>query len=165
MVMHPGDIIAGNENRRPPSPLSGSDDNQSTSRHMPQYLNAANFLALARAAQRRATGPCSCTRTPLDGWQSQPLSFDETLLEEVGTLLAEDDPEPAYNEYLPGKTTYWADDAPIAPRYFPYNRCGIWQCSTCGRLYLRYVEGGGYFVDRRIRAVKPELIEDVPLPT
>ncbi|CAD6530931.1 hypothetical protein [Paraburkholderia metrosideri] len=131
---------------------------------MAQYLNAASFLDLARAAQQRATERCSCTRTPLDGWQSQPLSLDETLLEEIGTLLLEDDLEPAYNEYLPGKTTYWATDAPIAPRYFPYNRCGVWQCSTCAHLYLRYVEAGGYFVDRRIRAVKAELIEDVPLP-
>jgi hypothetical protein len=131
---------------------------------MAQYLNTASFLELARAAQRHAAEPCSCTRTPLDGWQSQPLSLDETQLEEIGTLLQEDDPEPTYSEYLPGKTTYWAADAPIAPRYFPYNRCGVWQCSTCGRLYLRYVEGGGYFVDRRIRAVNAELIEDVGLP-
>ena len=130
---------------------------------MAHYLTAATFLDLARAAQLRAPGSCSCLRTPLDGWQSQPLSLDESQLEEIGTLFPEDDPEPNYSEYLPGKTTYWAEDAPIAPRYFPYNRCGVWQCTTCGRLYLRYVEGGGYFVDRRIRAVKAELIEDVRL--
>ncbi|WP_248295219.1 hypothetical protein [Paraburkholderia sp. UYCP14C] len=69
-----------------------------------------------------------------------------------------------FSEYLPNKATYWSGDAPIAPRYFPYNRCGVWQCSTCGRLYLRYVEGGGYFVDRRIRALNADLIDDVPLP-
>jgi hypothetical protein len=39
----------------------------------------------------------------------------------------------------------------------------VWECSVCGRLYLRYTEGGGYFVDRRIRAVSANLIEDVPL--
>ncbi|MBN3802735.1 hypothetical protein GXB81_06645 [Paraburkholderia sp. Ac-20336] len=132
---------------------------------MVQQLNAAALLALARAAQQqpRAGEPCECTRTPLDGWQSQPLSLDETLFEEVGTLMPEDDPEPTFSEYLPNTTTYWSADAPIAPRYFPYNRCGVWQCSLCARLYLRYVEGGGYFVDRRIRVVKAELIEDVPL--
>jgi hypothetical protein len=148
--MHAGDIMR--------------DDEQRTVGHMAHYLNTATFVELAQAAQSRASKPCACTRTPLEGWQSQPLSFDETQLEEIGTLLAEDDPEPTYSEYLPGKTTYWAADAPIAPRYFPYNRCGVWQCSTCGRLYLRYVEGGGYFVDRRIRAVNAALIEDVPLP-
>ncbi|KXU83165.1 hypothetical protein CI15_29095 [Paraburkholderia monticola] len=131
---------------------------------MTQYLNAAMLLELARAAQQRASAPCDCTRTPLDGWQSQPLSLDETLFDEIGTLMLEDDPEPTFSEYLPNKTSYWSADAPIAPRYFPYNRCGVWQCSSCGRLYLRYVEGGGYFVDRRIRAVRAELIEDVPLP-
>ena len=131
---------------------------------MAQYLNAATLLELARAAQRRATTECDCTRTPLDGWQSQPLSLDETLFAEIGTLMPEDDPEPTFSEYLPDKTTYWAANAPIAPRYFPYNRCGVWQCSSCSRLYLRYVEGGGYFVDRRIRALNAALIEDVPLP-
>jgi hypothetical protein len=55
-------------------------------------------------------------------------------------------------------------DAPLAPRYFAYNRCAVWQCALCGRLYLRYVEGGGYFVDRRMRAVQAQLFEDVPLP-
>ncbi|WNC92472.1 hypothetical protein RI103_29870 [Paraburkholderia sp. FT54] len=131
---------------------------------MAHYLNAATLLELARDAQTRATAPCTCTKTPLDGWQSQPLSLDEAQFEEIGTLLPEDDPEPTFSEYLPGKTSYWAADAPIAPRYFPYNRCAVWQCSLCGRLYLRYVEGGGYFVDRRIRAVQAALIEDVPLP-
>ncbi|ADG17365.1 conserved hypothetical protein [Paraburkholderia atlantica] len=136
---------------------------------MAHYLNTATLLDLARAAQRRleqqpAAAPCDCTRTLLDGWQSQPLSLDETLFEEIGTLMPEDDPEPTFSEYLPNKTSYWSADAPIAPRYFPYNRCGVWQCSMCARLYLRYVEGGGYFVDRRIRALNADLIEDVPLP-
>ncbi|VVD32074.1 conserved protein of unknown function [Paraburkholderia dioscoreae] len=140
-----------------------TDDEQLIADLMAQYLNTATFLELARAAQTRAAAPCSCTKTPLEGWQSQPLSLDETQFEEIGTLLREDDPEPTFSEYLPGKTTYWAADAPIAPRYFPYNRCAVWQCSLCGRLYLRYVEGGGYFVDRRIRAVQAALIEDVPL--
>lgn len=130
---------------------------------MPEYLNAAALVELATRAEEFATSPCSCTRTPLDGWQSQPLSLDESQLREVGTLMMEDDPEPTYSEFLPNGTTYWAADAPIAPRYFPYNRSGVWACNACGRLYLRYTEGGGYFVDRRIRAVQSRLIQDVPL--
>ncbi|MDN4575136.1 hypothetical protein DBB29_13880 [Pandoraea cepalis] len=130
---------------------------------MPAPLDTATLIDLARRAQAKSPGPCACTKTPLDGWQSQPVSLDETLLREIGTLLAEDAPEPTVAEYLPGKTTYWADDAPIAPRYFPYNRCSVWECTSCARLYLRYTEGGGYFVDRRIRAVRLALIEDVPL--
>lgn len=131
---------------------------------MADYLNAATLLDLARKAEALVASPCSCTKTPLDGWQSQPLSIDETQFEEVGTLMPEDDPEPTFSEYLPGKTNYWAADAPIAPRYFPYNRCAVWQCSLCSRLYLRYTEGGGYFVDRRMRSLQATLIEDVPLP-
>ncbi|MDR5733790.1 hypothetical protein QCE47_15760 [Caballeronia sp. LZ025] len=130
---------------------------------MPDYLDTATLIDLARAAEARAPGPCACTKTPLDGWQSQPLSLDETQLREIGTLLHEEDPEPTFAEYLPGKLDYWSADAPIAPRYFPYNRCGVWECSSCGRLYLRYTEGGGYFVDRRIRALRLALIEDVSL--
>ena len=130
---------------------------------MPDYLDTATLIDLARRAEARTPGPCACMKTPLDGWQSQPLSLDETQLREIGTLMAEYDPEPTFAEYLPGKIGYWSADAPIAPRYFPYNRCGVWECSSCGRLYLRYTEGGGYFVDRRIRAVRLDLIEDVAL--
>ncbi|MEX3765002.1 hypothetical protein [Paraburkholderia phenoliruptrix] len=130
---------------------------------MPNHLNAATLLDLARRAHARAPGPCVCTKAPLEGWQSQPLSLDETQLREIGTLWPENDPDPTYAEYLPVKLTYWSTDAPIAPRYFPYNRCGVWECSLCGRLYLRYTEGGGYFVDRRIRSLQWALIEDVSL--
>lgn len=130
---------------------------------MPATLNTATLIDLAQRAEVSDPGPCACTRTPLDGWQSQPISLDETQLREIGTLLTEDDPEPTVAEYLPGKTTYWSNDAPIAPRYFPYNRCSVWECLSCARLYLRYTEGGGYFVDRRIRALRLALIEDIPL--
>ena len=130
---------------------------------MSKYLDASVLLELAQAAETHAAASCTCTKTPLDGWQTQPLSLDETQLHEIGTLVRDDDPEPTFSEYLPAPTGYWSAEAPIAPRYFPYNRCTVWQCSLCDRLYLRYTEGGGYFVDRRIRAVQSRLIEDVPL--
>jgi hypothetical protein len=130
---------------------------------MTRYLDAAALLELARHAEQTNPAPCTCTKTPLDGWQSQPLSIDERQLEQVGTLMREDEAEPTFAEHLPEGMRYWSDDAPIAPRYFPYNRCGVWKCTQCGRLYLRYTEGGGYFVDQRIRALKANLIEDVPL--
>ena len=130
---------------------------------MTRYLDAAALSELARRADQTDPAPCSCTKTPLPGWQSQPLSIDERQLEQVGTLMREDEPEPTFAEYLPEGMRYWSDEAPIAPRYFPYNRCGVWKCSQCGRLYLRYTEGGGYFVDQRMRALQASLIEDVPL--
>ena len=130
---------------------------------MTRYLTAAALRELAEQAERTEAPSCTCTKTPLDGWQSQPLSLDERQLEQTGTLMVEGDPEPTFAEHLPEGTNYWSENAPIAPRYFPYNRCGVWTCTHCGRLYLRYTEGGGYFVDQRIRAVKASLIEDVPL--
>lgn len=128
---------------------------------MNPLLDAQSLLELARTAEPRIVADCACTKASLEGWQSQPLSLDETLLVQVGTLLNPDDPEPTYSEYLPEGTSYWSPEAPIAPRFFPYNRCDVWQCTACNRLYLRYTEGGGYFVDRRIRALHSRLIVDV----
>ncbi|GAB5096631.1 hypothetical protein P9250_09025 [Caballeronia sp. LP006] len=131
---------------------------------MHPLLNAAALAERAQAAEDRARGvACDCTKTALDGWQSQPLSLDEAALVQVGTLMPPNVPEPTYAEYPPGNSQYWSAEAPIAPRYFPYNRCDVWECSKCGRLYLRYTEGGGYFVDRRIRALKARLVEDAAL--
>jgi hypothetical protein len=31
---------------------------------------------------------------------------------------------------------------------------------VCGRCFLEYAEGGGYFTDNRIRALRPELLAD-----
>lgn len=130
---------------------------------MTRYLDAAALRELAERAERTEPPLCTCTKTPLDGWQSQPLSLDERQLEQIGTLVCADEAEPTFAEHLPGETGYWSEHAPIAPRYFPYNRCGVWKCTLCARVYLRYTEGGGYFVDQRIRALKAHLIEDVPL--
>jgi hypothetical protein len=128
------------------------------------HLDASALSELAKRAEDRTPSDCSCTRTPLDGWSTLPLSLDENELREVATLMRESYEEPAFSEYLPDGIRYAAADAPIAPLYFPYNRCGVWECMTCGRAYLRYTEGGGYFVDRRIRALKSALVVDVALP-
>lgn len=69
--------------------------------HMSDYLDAPALLTIALAAQSHAAAPCNCTRTPLDGWNSQPVSLDEERLQEVGTLCVASDPEPSYQEYLP----------------------------------------------------------------
>ncbi|GAB7539701.1 hypothetical protein AB4851_13260 [Burkholderia sp. 22PA0099] len=124
-------------------------------------LDASALRALAERAEATQRADCACHKTPLDGWQSQPLSLDETLLAQVGTLRDDDGREPSYDEYLPDGVRYWSPDAPIAPRFFPYNQCDVWACQACGRVMLRYTEGGGYFVDRRIRAVRAALVVDV----
>lgn len=127
------------------------------------YLDHAAFVALVESNGNRFPD-CQCTRTPLDGWASLPNSLPDAQLEAVGTLLDQQDTqEPTFSEFHPDGTSYWAVDAPIAPRYFPYNRSNVCRCRECGRLYLRYQEGGGYFVDQRIRRVNPALIVDASL--
>ena len=50
--------------------------------------------------------------------------------------------------------------APVAPAFFPYNRCDVWHCSRCDRHLLRYTEFGGYNVDPRVRELDPGKIVD-----
>jgi hypothetical protein len=73
------------------------------------------------------------------------------------------DEEPPVQEHHPGGTNSWSVDAPIAPAFFPYNRCDIWQCVACGRAFLRYTEFGGYYEDERIRALNLALVDDASL--
>ncbi|MBZ5795907.1 hypothetical protein K8353_37895 [Burkholderia contaminans] len=107
--------------------------------------------------------PCTCRGTVAAGWQSMPLSLPDTQLRDIGTLIDGDPEEASYAEFHPAGTRYWSETAPIAPRYFPYNRCTVSECVACSRVFLRYMEGGGYFVDRRIRALDANLIVDAPL--
>jgi hypothetical protein len=116
-------------------------------------------LAVRSAA---VTAACSCQKSALAGWTSMPLSLPDAQLRVLGTLATKDPEEAGYEEYLPNGVRYASEDAPIAPAYFPYNRSTVSECLSCGRCYLRYTEGGGYFVDNRIRLLDPSLIVDVP---
>ncbi len=117
-------------------------------------------LAACAAASAAVRTPCRCHSVSLAGWESFPLSLELDQFETVGTLR--DDPfvEPTFDEYHPAGTRYADVSAPIAPRYFPYNRCDVTRCTLCGRYYLEYAEGGGYFTDSRIRALQPQLLVD-----
>lgn len=125
-------------------------------------IDYATVTALA-ARSEAVVAACSCATTPTDGWQTLPLSMPEAQLRLIGTLAVEPEEEATFAEYHPDGTRYWAADAPIAPRYFPYNRCTVWECTVCGRCYLRYTEGGGYFVDQRIRLLKASVLVDAAL--
>jgi hypothetical protein len=124
-----------------------------------------DFATLTELATRSAavSVDCACHATPTDGWQTLPLSMPEAQLREAGTLAEHSPDDATFAEYHPDGTRYWSADAPIAPRYFPYNRCTVFECTVCGRCYLRYVEGGGYFVDQRIRQLKAAPLVDAPL--
>ena len=69
------------------------------------------------------------------------------------------DDEPTLDEHHPAGTHFWSPDAPIAPAFHPANRCDVWQCSACGRAFLRYTEYGGYYQDERVRRLDPALID------
>ena len=84
--------------------------------------------------------------------------------ERIGTLRRPGRDEPTVAEHHPAGTHAWSADAPIAPEWFPYNRCDVWRCSACGRGFLRYTEYGGYYQDDRIRVLDPALVVDVPAP-
>jgi hypothetical protein len=121
--------------------------------------NALRQLARDSAA---VTTACPCNLTDTAAWVSTPLSFPEQLLQDIGTLVADPYCEASFREYHPAGTRNDAPAAPIAPLHFPYNRCNIARCTRCGRCYLRYTEAGGYFVDRRIRALqRADLVVDV----
>jgi hypothetical protein len=124
-------------------------------------LNPDELMQLAQASNA-VTRSCACAIETYREWTRIPASFPEQQMREAGALA--DDPyvEATYAEYHPAGTHYWSPEAPIALRHFPYNRCGVLQCTLCGRAGLKYVEAGGYYVEPRIRLLDPRLIVDVP---
>ncbi len=108
--------------------------------------------------------PCqTCTSLVCPGWETVPAGFDRAGLRRRATLRDPAIDDPTVVEYHPAGTHGWSVDAPIAPAYFPYNRCEVWQCTECARPFLRYTEYGGYYVDERIRELDAELVVDVAL--
>jgi hypothetical protein len=125
------------------------------------------YEPLMRLAHASAliTLSCSCKKESLAAWRALPLSLELDRFEEVGTLFADPYDEPTFAEFHPSGTRYDSETAPIAPAFYPYNRCAVARCLDCGRYYLRYNEAGGYFTELRIRALQPELIVDPPAGT
>lgn len=124
-------------------------------------LTGTDLVHLANAAT--APSPCPrCAAISARGWESVPGAFDRNALRQVGTLRQPGDEEPTLQEHHPAGTNAWSPDAPIAPSFFPYNRCDVWACLGCQRPFLRYTEYGGYYVEERIRPVDPALVVDAP---
>ncbi len=119
-------------------------------------LNANELLALAKTNQKSEECP-NCAALSCPGWESLPSMVTPNSLKLVGTLRDETI-EDTWDEFHPKGTQIWSDDAPIAIGFHPYNKCNIYQCTSCTRLFLRYTEYGGYYVDERIRALNPHLI-------
>ena len=122
-------------------------------------LTADDLLRIA--PPRNGTAPCpACAALVCAGWESVPGSFERTNLRQIGSLRCPGDEEPTLEEHHPHGTNGWSADAPIAPAFFPYNRCTVWQCIRCARVFLRYTEYGGYYQEERIRELAPELVTD-----
>ncbi|KAF1023461.1 MAG: hypothetical protein GAK30_00412 [Paracidovorax wautersii] len=109
------------------------------------------------------TQPCACVASLTTAWESQPIAFPHAQLQLTGTLRVSAFDEPTFEEYHPDGTRFWSPDAPISPRHYPANRCTLWTCTVCGRRFLRYQEGGGYFVEDRVRRLLSHLLVDAPL--
>jgi hypothetical protein len=120
-------------------------------------LHAKDLLSLAAQAQSACA---DCQSLSCAGWESVGGGTDLSRLSKVGTLRDPALEEPTFVEHHPKGTRSGSSDAPIAPSWFPYNRCDVWRCSRCGSGFLRYTEYGGYYSDERIRALNPALVVD-----
>ena len=120
-------------------------------------LATADLLRIAASHDGTPCAACASIRAP--GWEALPGSLDRNLLRKVGTLRRPEVEDPTLEEHHPAGTNNWSVEAPIAPAYFPYNRCDVWQCVQCGRPFLRYTEYGGYYVEDRIRELKAQRID------
>lgn len=126
-------------------------------------LDADALRTLASQADPQTDCP-ACHPLHRPGWESLPGDFDRGLLQAVGTLVDAAVDEPTVAEHHPRGTHAWSADAPIAPAWYPANRCSVWQCRRCHRAYLRYTEYGGYYQDERVRPVDPALVDGSPAP-
>jgi hypothetical protein len=101
---------------------------------------------------------CSCSLGTCAGWEG--LTEDRwpaTQVEPVGSLRDLEIAEPTFEEQHPNGTRYESAAAPVAVKFFPYNRSEVWHCTQCQRHLMRYTEFGGYYVDHRVRALTPDL--------
>ncbi|WP_418317067.1 hypothetical protein [Piscinibacter sakaiensis] len=98
---------------------------------------------------------CACAHLSCAGWESVSAQLREPLLRRLGTLRNPDDEDPTVQELHLDGSRYGSPHAPVAPDWYPYNRCDVWACAACGRGFLQYTEFGGYYIDHRLREVDP----------
>lgn len=122
----------------------------------PLNAEALQTLSIAAPAQ------CACALKNCLGWDS--VSNDRWPAEQMkakGTLkeaLSEGQMEATFEEFHPDGTRYDSPLAPIALKYFPYNRCDVFACTKCGCGVLKYTEYGGYYVDHRVRLIDRNIV-------
>ncbi len=126
-----------------------------------KVLDVATLQALCTAKP----DACTCALKHCHGWES--VSEDRwpaASMQLKGSLretLPEGQMEASFEEFHPEGTRYDSPLAPIAPPFFPYNRCDAFACKKCGCGVLKYTEYGGYYVDHRVRLIDPDLVTTV----
>ena len=107
---------------------------------------------------------CVCALKACLGWESVSAErWPDDHMHRVGTLRPAPDEAPhelTFEEFHPHGTRYASANAPIAPAYFPFNRCDVHACARCGCAVLKYTEYGGYYEDLRVRLVDASLVVD-----
>jgi len=122
-----------------------------------QHIHNADELR-ALQADSPADAVCCCGLGACPGWTSLTEErWPAAQMQAVATLRDPDLHEATFEERHPNGTRYESPLAPVAVRFFPYNRCELWRCSQCHRQLLRYTEFGGYYVDHRVRELSPKL--------
>ena len=127
-------------------------------------MSSVPFLNTPEALRQLADQPhsaCQCSLQHCAGWESvSDTVWPAQHMTHVATLRDPDLYEPTFEEQHPKGTRYESADAPVALKFFPYNRCDVYACGTCQQHALRYTEFGGYYVDPRARRLNAELITD-----
>ena len=122
------------------------------------FLNTPDAL---RQLANQPHSPCQCSLQHCAGWESiNDTAWPAAHMQHVATLRDPDVYEPTFEEQHPNGTRYESSDAPVALKFFPYNRCDVHACSQCQQHVLRYTEFGGYYVDHRARRLDATQISD-----
>jgi hypothetical protein len=126
---------------------------------LPTLLDDAALRSAALASP--VTKPCTCALGACPAWDSMTEDrWPAAQMQPLGTLRDPDMYEPTFEEHHPHGTRYDSANAPVSAKHFPYNRCDVFSCTPCGRVLMRYTEFGGYYVDHRVRELRPELVVD-----
>ena len=124
---------------------------------MTVLLTSEDVERLARA--HGAAQTCGdCIAFASKGWEAFPSTASEKALVLLGSTWDSAHADPTVEEFHNAGSSLWSPEAPIALHFHPYNRCALWQCRSCKKPYLRYTEYGGYYEEKRIRELRPELI-------
>jgi hypothetical protein len=128
-------------------------------------ISLINDEGLRQLLKSCTAGPCVCAVGACHAWESITEDrWPAHQMRQLGTLRDPELYEPTFEEHHPSGTRYDSADAPIAAKYFPYNRCDVFACTQCERRLLRYTEFGGYYVDHRVRELRADLLVDPSSP-